>query len=90
MAQTAGGGGRPDGKQVTTKAQGDQAEAIARRIDDNALALGPAIRRNEQRWKRIDYAAPRELTFEEDVRQMKAWTTERLAWLDAEIARRTR
>jgi hypothetical protein len=66
-----------------------QAEAIARRIDDNALALGPAIRRNEQRWKRIDYAAPRELTFEEDVRQMKAWTTERLAWLDAEIARRT-
>ena len=66
-----------------------QAEAIARRIDDNALALGPAIRRNEQRWKRIDYAAPRELTFEEDVRQMKAWTAERLAWLDAEIARRT-
>lgn len=30
LAQAAGGGGRPDGKQVTTKAQGDQAEAIAR------------------------------------------------------------
>ena len=74
---------------IVDRGDGQQAEAIARRIDDNALALGPAIRRNEQRWKRIDYAAPRELTFEEDVRQMKAWTTERLAWLDAEIARRT-
>ena len=67
-----------------------QAEAIARQIDANAATLGPAIRRNEQRWKRIDHAAPRELTFEEDIRQMKVWTTERLTWLDAEIARRTR
>ena len=40
--------------------------------------------------EKIDYAAPRELTFEEDVRRMKAWVAERLAWLDAEIARRSR
>lgn len=67
-----------------------QTEAIAALIDENTRALGPASRRNEQRWKKIDYAAPRELTFEEDVRRMKAWVAERLAWLDAEIARRSR
>lgn len=65
-----------------------RAEQIAAQIDANARALGPASRRNEQRWKKIDYAAPRELTFEEDIRRMKAWTIERLAWLDTEIGRR--
>ena len=74
----------------TLRAGPFRAEAIGDLIDANAQALGPAIRRNESRWKQIDYAAPRELTFDEDVRQIRAWTSARLAWLDAEIARRAR
>ncbi|MFM7241058.1 MAG: CotH kinase family protein [Opitutia bacterium] len=74
----------------TLRAGPFRAEAIGELIDANTRALGPAIRRNEARWKQIDYAAPRELTFDEDVRQIRAWTSARLAWLDAEIARRAR
>lgn len=74
----------------TLRAGPFRAEALGDLIDANAQALGPAIRRNESRWKQIDYAAPRELTFDEDVRQIRAWTSARLAWLDAEIARRAR
>jgi putative endonuclease len=48
LAQTAGGGGRPDGKQVTTKAQGDQAEVLARAF----------LQRQGMRWLASKFRSP--------------------------------
>ena len=73
----------------TLRAQALTAEAIIRLVDDNAAVLGDAALRNERRWKSLDYANPRERTFANDLRQMKRWIPERLAWLDIELARRT-
>ena len=63
---------------------------VTRLIDENIAALGEATLRNERRWKRIDYAHPGELTFTRDTLEMKRWVPERLAWLDAELSRRTK
>ena len=65
------------------------AVTIARMIDDNARTLGDAVGRNLTRWKSQNGAYPDRLTFEEDLRQMKAWTVARIQWLNVEIARRT-
>ena len=62
---------------------------IARLIDDNAKTLGPAATRNERRWKHIDPRDPNQLTFTEDLKQMKKWVAARTKWLDTELARRT-
>jgi CotH kinase protein len=65
------------------------AENLARRIDDNAQTLGAAAQRNELRWKGITEPGSGQLTFTEDLKQMKRWVTARLQWLDTEIAQRT-
>jgi hypothetical protein len=54
-------------------------------IDDNARTLGPAARRNAARWPTTGGGYPDELTFEEDLAQIKAWTRQRLEWLDRAI-----
>ncbi len=64
-------------------------EKITRMIDGNAQTLGDAAKRNERRWKGIDGPASGQLTFAEDVKQMKEWVAARTKWLDQEIARRT-
>ena len=63
--------------------------SIARMIDDNAATLGDAVHRNAARWKSQSHAYPNRLTFEEDIREMKAWIHARTEWLNSEIARRT-
>ncbi|MEI8381389.1 MAG: CotH kinase family protein [Planctomycetota bacterium] len=64
-------------------------ENISRMIDENAQTLGAAATRNERRWKGTIDANSGELTFAEDLKQMKAWVAARTKWLDAEIGRRT-
>ena len=64
-------------------------ENIARMIDDSARTLGTAATRNERRWKEIDTRDSHQLTFAEDLKQMKNWVAARTKWLDAEIGRRT-
>jgi spore coat protein CotH len=64
-------------------------ENISRMIDENAQTLGAAATRNERRWKGKIDANSGELTFGEDLKQMKAWVAARTKWLDAEIGRRT-
>lgn len=64
-------------------------ENIALMIDENAKTLGPAATRNERRWKEIPEGDTSQLTFAEDVKQMKKWVAARTRWLDTELARRT-
>ncbi len=64
-------------------------ENISRMIDENAQTLGAAATRNERRWKGSIDPNSGELTFAEDLKQMKAWVAARTKWLDAEIGRRT-
>ena len=64
-------------------------ERVTRMIDDNAETLGDAAKRNERRWKGIDGPGPGQLSFTEDVKQMKEWVAARTKWLDQEIVRRT-
>lgn len=64
-------------------------ENIARMIDDNAQTIGAAATRNERRWKEIDPGNSDQLTFTEDLKQMKNWVAARTKWLDTEIGRRT-
>ncbi len=64
-------------------------ENISRMIDENAQTLGAAATRNERRWKGNIDPRSGQLTFAEDLKQMKAWVAARTKWLDAEIARRT-
>ncbi len=64
-------------------------ENIARMIDDNARTLGAAATRNERRWKGMLAPDSGELTFTEDLKQMKEWGAARTKWLDEEIGRRT-
>lgn len=59
-------------------------------IDDNARTLGPAAQRNETRWNTLNGPYPDRLSFTEDLAEMKEWVTARTAWLDREIARRTK
>lgn len=61
-------------------------ESVSRMIDNNAQALGPAATRNERRWKGSNAG---QLTFTQDVKEMKTWIAARTKWLDAEINRRT-
>lgn len=63
---------------------------IQRLMDDNARALGGAVRRNQERWRNQTGMYPDQTSFEEDVAQMKEWIVARLKWLDAEIERRAR
>jgi len=65
-------------------------ENIVRMMDANAQEIGDAALRNEKRWKTLDYANPRERTFANDLGQMRRWVPQRLAWLDTELAKRTR
>jgi spore coat protein H len=62
--------------------------SVRRRMDDNVRTLGEAVRRNIARWPTIGGDYPDELTFEQDLAQMKTWIEKRGQWLDAEIARR--
>lgn len=64
-------------------------ENISRMIDENARTLGAAATRNERRWKQIDPRDASQLTFTQDLKQMKSWIAARTKWLDTEIARRT-
>jgi hypothetical protein len=63
-------------------------EAIHRMIDENVHTLNGAARRNSAQWKEFDGNFPDQLTFQEDVVEIKEWIGKRLKWLDAEIARR--
>lgn len=66
-------------------------ESLRRMMDDNVRTLGPAAQRNATRWPTIgggDY--PDELTFEQDLAEMKAWIERRVRWLDQEMDRRER
>jgi hypothetical protein len=58
-------------------------------IDENVRALGDAPARNWERWKNAG-GYPDQLAFEEDIAAMKKWVEDRTAWLDKEIARRTK
>jgi hypothetical protein len=62
---------------------------IQRMMDDNVRTLGDAAKRNALRWRTLTGPYPDRLSFEDDVSQMREWTTARLKWLDAEIARRS-
>jgi spore coat protein CotH len=62
---------------------------ILRMIDDNARTLGDAVRRNEARWNTLHGQYPDQLSFREDIAEMKEWVDARVRWLDREIARRT-
>jgi hypothetical protein len=54
-------------------------------IDANARTLGDAARRNAARWPTANGPYPDQLTFEEDVTQMKTWIVARIRWLDQQI-----
>ncbi len=60
-------------------------QAVQGRIDANARTLGEAARRNFFRWPTTAHDYPDDLTFEEDISEMKSWVKARLAWLDSEI-----
>jgi spore coat protein H len=62
--------------------------AIHRLMDENARELGDAAKRNAARWRTLYGPYPDQLTFEEDLAQMKEWVAARAKWLDDEIARR--
>lgn len=62
---------------------------ILRMIDDNARALGEAAKRNAERWQSAEGYYPDRLTFDEDIAEMRQWTTARLKWLDDQISRLT-
>jgi hypothetical protein len=47
--------------------------------------LGEAVQRNAQRWRSQAGAYPDRLTFEQDIKEMKAWIAERSQWLDQQI-----
>jgi spore coat protein H len=63
------------------------AQAIQRMIDDNVRTLGEAARRNVVRWPTTGEGYPDELSFEEDIAQMKSWIGARIQWLDAELSK---
>ncbi len=58
-------------------------------IDASVRTLGEAARRNAARWRQAEGYYPDQLTFDEDVSQMKAWVEARVRWLDGEITRRS-
>ena len=64
-------------------------QTIHRMIDDNVQTLGDAAKRNELRWQTRTGPYPDQLTFEEDVVEIREWVTARLKWLDDAIGRRT-
>lgn len=64
-------------------------KSITAMIDANAQDIGAAAGRNAQRWQ-ASGGYPDQLSFAEDVAQMKQWVAARLQWLDAEIYRRAR
>ena len=57
-------------------------------IDTNARTLGGAAQRNARRWATAAGAYPDQITFEQDIAQMKQWIEARGTWLDAELKRR--
>ncbi len=61
------------------------AKVIQRMIDDNVRTLGEAPRRNAARWPTRDGAYPDQLSFEQDIAQMKSWIEARIQWLDAQM-----
>jgi spore coat protein CotH len=64
-------------------------ESISQMVDENRATLGDAARRNALRWRTAAGLYPDQLTFEQDLAQMKDWIAARLKWLDQEIERRT-
>jgi spore coat protein H len=65
------------------------ARTIQSMIETNARTLGEAAWRNTARWRPAAGNYPDQLTFDEDVAQMKTWVEARIQWLDTEIQRRT-
>jgi len=63
------------------------AQSICSMMDENAVTLGEAAKRNALRWHTLDGPYPDRLTFEQDLAQMKGWIAARLKWLDQEIDR---
>jgi len=63
------------------------AKVVQRMIDDNARTLGDAVHRNTARWPTTDGGYPDQLSFEEDIAQMKSWIEARSQWLNAEISK---
>ncbi|HEY0454780.1 MAG TPA: CotH kinase family protein, partial [Verrucomicrobiae bacterium] len=63
------------------------AETIKQMIDDNVSTLGPASKRNSERWPGAGYY-PDNTSFGEDIDQMKTWLDARLDWLDKEFAKK--
>lgn len=64
--------------------------SLHRMIDANVRELGEAVRRNDARWPTLSGEYPDQLSFAEDVAEMKEWIVRRLRWLDQQIERRTR
>jgi len=64
------------------------AQTIQRMIDENVQTLGDAAKRNELRWQTRTGPYPDQMTFEEDVAEIREWVTARLKWMDDEIGRR--
>ena len=61
------------------------AKTIQSMIDANARTLGDAARRNATRWPTATGYYPDQLTFAEDLAQMKSWIEARIKWLDRQI-----
>jgi spore coat protein H len=57
-------------------------------MDSNARVLGEAVRRNAACWPPAQGPYPDQVSFEQDLAQMKAWTEARIKWLDQEINQR--
>ena len=65
--------------------RGLSAKSIQGMIEANAQTLGEAPRRNAACWPTTNGPAPDELTFVEEIDQMKRWVEERIQWLDQAI-----
>lgn len=64
--------------------RGLSVKSIQGMIEANTRMLGEAPRRNAARWPTTNGSYPDELTFAEDIDQMKSWIEERVQWLDLE------
>ena len=65
--------------------RGLSAQSIQAMIDANARTLGPAAQRNAVRWPGDGWPYPDQVTFAEDIAEMRRWIGERIQWLDQEI-----
>ena len=64
--------------------------SIQRMIDANVKEIAIATGRNAIRWAASGNLYPNQLTFEQDVTHMKAWTAAHISWLNQTMQERAR